>query len=209
MHHASPYQHRRWDYGTTIAVNMERSLLEVPVQTVIRAGQNLNPNCPLHALVCGYLEGLARTARDSPASVAAVAATTTHLVRAIICAAAGDDGYRESLNASLFQRIRLYIDAHLIDPELNSEGVAAAHHISVRHLYTVWRSEASVDLSLANWIMSKRLELAADRLSNGASRHLTVGMVGRACGFVDPTHFCRRFRAKYGMTPREWRLARR
>ena len=144
VHQGFEYDHRRWDYGTTIAINMERSVLDVPVETVIRASQNLGPDCPLHKLACDYLRNLVRTARDSPDALAHLAATTTNLVRAVICAAAGDSRERDALAASLVERIRLYIDARITDPELSPALIAAAHHISVRHLYNVWGS-ADVD----------------------------------------------------------------
>lgn len=205
VYQGAAYDHRRWSYGTTIAVNMERSVLDVPVDTVIRASQNLSAATPLHALVCGYLVNLAATARHAPDSLAHAAAATTHLMRAIICAAAGDARERDALAASLFERITLYIDAHLTEPDLGPDRIAAAHHISVRHLYNVWRGADGVEISLANWIIARRLAAARARLADAAWAHLTVAAVGRAFGFTDPTHFARRFRAAYGETPREWR----
>ncbi len=207
VHQGSEYDHRRWDYGTTIAINMERSVLDVPVETVIRASQNLGPDCPLHKLACDYLRNLVRTARDSPDALAHLAATTTNLVRAVICAAAGDSHERDALAASLVERIRLYIDARITDPELSPALIAAAHHISVRHLYNVWGSADVGGRSLSNWILASRLQLAKDRLATPALSRLTVATIGRSCGFTDPTHFGRRFRAAYGITPREWRGA--
>lgn len=63
VHQGSAYDHRRWDPGTTIAINMDRAVLDVPVDAVIAASQNLSPDAPLHALVCGYLTSLARWPR--------------------------------------------------------------------------------------------------------------------------------------------------
>ncbi|MFH8803844.1 helix-turn-helix domain-containing protein [Streptomyces sp. NPDC017936] len=34
---------------------------------------------------------------------------------------------------------------------------------------------------------------------------LPVSAVAARCGFAGPSHFTRRFRAAYGVTPREWR----
>jgi AraC-like DNA-binding protein len=33
----------------------------------------------------------------------------------------------------------------------------------------------------------------------------TIGTVARRWGFTDSTHFSRRFRGAYGLSPREWR----
>lgn len=205
VHQGAAYDHRRLGRGTTIAVNVERSVLDVPVDTVIRASRNLNEASPLHALVCSYLVSLSRTACDAPASLVHAAATTLHLIRAVICAAAGDGRQRDSLAASLCERIRMYIEANLTDPDLGPDRIAAAHHISVRHLYSLWRSQDITELSLAHWIIRRRLESARRRLADPAAAHLTVAAIGRAYGFTDPTHFGRRFRAAYGETPRDWR----
>ncbi len=51
-----------------------------------------------------------------------------------------------------------------------------------------------------------RLERAADRLR---ATHHSVLQVALACGFGDPGRFARAFRARYGATPRRWRLAMR
>ncbi|MFI9202868.1 AraC family transcriptional regulator [Streptomyces sp. NPDC053048] len=37
---------------------------------------------------------------------------------------------------------------------------------------------------------------------------LPVSAVAARCGFTSPSHFTRRFRAAYGVTPREWRRLR-
>jgi AraC-like DNA-binding protein len=49
-----------------------------------------------------------------------------------------------------------------------------------------------------------RLARAATLLSRSS---LTVTEVGAACGFADPLHFSRRFRAAYGRSPRGYRSA--
>jgi len=208
VHQGAAYDHRRLSRGTTIAVNMDRSVLDVPVDTVIRASRNLGEASPLHSLVCSYLVSLARTAGEGPGALVHIAATTVHLIRAVICAAAGDGRQRDSLAACLGERIRMYIEANITDPDLGPDRIAAAHHISVRHLYNLWRAQDATELSLANWIIKRRLESARRRLADPGAAHLTVAAIGRANGFTDPTHFARRFRAAYGETPRDWRARR-
>ncbi len=206
VNQAAPYDHRRWDYGTTIAVNVERSELDVPMETVVRASQNLNPANPLHALVCGYLVNLADAAEESPSTLRHLAATTIQLTRTLICTAAGDGHEQEALEDSLLARIRLYIEAHLVDPGLSVASIAAAHNISVRHLYNVWWGQ---EVTLANWIVHQRLERARIRLTEPAAAHRTIAAIGRSSGFTDPAHFTRRFGDAYGMSPRDWRKLHR
>ncbi len=203
VNQAHTYDHRRWDYGTTIAVNVDRSVLDVSMDTVIRASQNLNSASSLYALASSYLVSLCRMGNSSPHSLESSGDTTIELIRALVLAVA-DDGRRDALAQSLVVRIRMYIDKHLVDPELNAERIAADHHISMRHLYNAWSAE---DTTLAEWIMHRRLELASRRLADPSAAHQTAAAVGRSCGFIDATHFGRRFRGAYGMTPGEWSRA--
>jgi AraC-like DNA-binding protein len=36
---------------------------------------------------------------------------------------------------------------------------------------------------------------------------LPIAATARACGFADASHFARRFRGAYGLSPREWQQA--
>ena len=70
----------------------------------------------------------------------------------------------------------------------------------MRWLYDNWSDN---DLSVAQWIIRERLEVARRELAG--PRTQPIATVARQCGFTDPTHFSRRFREAYGMSPREWR----
>ena len=72
----------------------------------------------------------------------------------------------------------------------------------MRQLYKTF---ASSGLSLEQWIIALRLEGARRDLARPDSRQRTIAAVGRRWGFSNPSHFTQRFRAAYGMTPREWR----
>jgi len=88
------------------------------------------------------------------------------------------------------------------DPDLQPSTIAAAHHISLRYLYKLC---AQADFSLEQWIIGERLQGARDELTRPESRQRTIAMVARRWGFSAPTHFSRRFRTAYGLTPSEWR----
>lgn len=109
------------------------------------------------------------------------------------------------MQGALDLRITLHIDAHLSDRELTANGIAAAHHISVRHLYTTW-ARAGHELSLAQWIIDRRLQGARELLDTRPFD--SVAAIARACGFADTSHFSRRFREAYNVSPREWRCRR-
>ncbi|GGM91506.1 helix-turn-helix transcriptional regulator [Streptomyces fuscichromogenes] len=123
------------------------------------------------------------------------------LIRAVVAThLRADESAAEPLAATLPMRILEYARRHLNDPALSAERIAAAHHISVRHLCTVL---AGSGIGLANWIRTRRLEACRQALAADAT--VAIGAVARRHGFSDPSSFSRAFRAEYGMSPTEWR----
>ncbi len=91
----------------------------------------------------------------------------------------------------------------MLDLRANAaKRVAAAHHVSVRHLYAAL---ARAGVSLHASIQRQRLEECRRELRDRRRAHMAVATIGSRWGFVDPSHFGRLFKASYGMTPNEWR----
>ena len=180
--------------------------LALPVDVVRRAIPRLRAS-PLHGLVRAHLQRVCTQAdelADDPGA-AALGTATVELVRALIVSAAGDTTRRREVREqTLLTRVRTYTGQHLGDPGLTPESIAAAHAVSLRQLYRVC-SEGG--LSLEQWVIEQRLELARMQLASPATRHRSIAAVARAAGFVDPSHFSRRFKLAYGLTPREWQQA--
>ena len=78
--------------------------------------------------------------------------------------------------------------------------LADAVGVSPGHLSRVFRAEYAVGPVAAVELV--RLARAATLLQRS---NLTVGAVATACGFANPFHFSRRFRATYGVPPRTYR----
>lgn len=92
------------------------------------------------------------------------------------------------------------IDAHCRDPELCPDDVADRVGVSVRYVH---RLLESTGVTFGEHVIRARLQLAYRALLNGSSRKIID--VAFDCGFKDVTHFSRRFRASFGMAPREVR----
>ncbi|WP_433794524.1 helix-turn-helix domain-containing protein [Actinoplanes sp. CA-252034] len=162
---------------------------------------------PLYRLVTAHVAGLARDRARITADPAAphVATATVDLVRALLASAARTERHtRQAMAETLLVRVRAFVRENLGDSELSAPMIAAAHHISVRHLYNVC---SRAGLSLEQWIISERLRGARHDLLSPAHRHQPVAAVARSWGFRDPTHFTRRFKARYGVTPSRLRRA--
>lgn len=105
-------------------------------------------------------------------------------------------------DASLF-RIRQYIEAHLADPELTANSLAAQFGLSRASLYRLFAPVGGV----ADYIRSRRLHRAFFDLAATTSRNIRIGEVARRWQLGTDAHFTRLFKAAYGVTPRAARDA--
>jgi AraC-like DNA-binding protein len=101
----------------------------------------------------------------------------------------------------MLTRIREFIEAHLMDPDLSPKSIAIAHHISVRYLHKLFQNDGT---TVSQWVRQRRLNVSRQELGRTSNRRLTVAAVARRLGFISPSHFSRVFRDAYGMSPSEW-----
>jgi len=162
---------------------------------------------PLAEQLQWHLQILFRDADAISRSLTAstIAQATTDLVRAALISAAGEEPLRrDDRSQDRTTVVKGYIAQHLGDPDLGAERIARAMFISVRQLYKLWETEPH---PLGQWIVERRLEAARHELASPRGRNQTIAATARRWGFADSTHFSRRFRQAYGMSPREWRHA--
>ena len=200
------YSYYRRGTGAANIIQIERSRLEVSAETIRRADQRL-ASSPLYGVVRDHLASLSnqasllipRRARE------AAAEATVALLKGLVASASQDDPRcHPAVQDHLMDRILLYLRMHATDSELSATEIAAAHTISPRKLFQLWQSQP---LSLSETIMQLRLESAQRRLI--AQPNLTIAAVARACGFIDASHFSRRFRSALGCSPTDWRTHHR
>ncbi|MCW2704183.1 MAG: AraC family transcriptional regulator [Blastococcus sp.] len=172
--------------------------LDLPVAVIRRAVRNPRDS-PVHrhvARICAAVPSL----QDNPAAES-LAEVTVDLTRTLIATAGGTPADAADAPAvTLPLRVERYVLEHLRETSLSAARIAATHYVSVRQLYYVW--SAHHDESLAEWIMFQRLDRASHALARGED---TITSVAHLYGFADAAHFSRRFRERYGVTPRDWR----
>lgn len=100
------------------------------------------------------------------------------------------------------QRAKAYVEASFHDPSLDPPQLAAALGISLRRLQQLFQEQ---NVSISNWIWRYRLEAAARRLADPGHMHLSISEIAYSCGFNSQSHFTRRFKEHYGLTPRDYR----
>ncbi|MGH3756168.1 helix-turn-helix domain-containing protein [Actinophytocola sp.] len=105
---------------------------------------------------------------------------------------------RRTLMASICRTAR----ECLADSELNPAMLARRHSISLRSLQMLFAEHGT---SPARWIRDERLHRVRADLANPRLAHLTVAMIGERWGLVDASQVSRLFRAKYGVSPSQYR----
>jgi AraC-like DNA-binding protein len=166
----------------------------------VRAAVGRTDASPLHDLVRRHLIGLADSAHGLTAeTLLTTGAATADLVRALVQSVSSRDADRAgALAETLPIRIDDYIRRHLGDSDLSPARIAEAHHVSLRYLYVLLADRAETP---AEWIMRCRLAAAHADLARDSP---AVGVVAQRWGFKDQSHFTRRFKAAYGITPGEF-----
>lgn len=198
----SCYSYTRPGEGTARIVQIERSALGLTMEQVQRAGGRLQAS-PLYGLLCSHIAGLCAAAPDlAAADRERLASITAHLAATLLNTTVSVEkpGQRDAVNAYLVDRSIRYMRANYSRPELSADDIARALDVSVRHLFQQWSTQAQ---SLAETLLGIRL--AAARFLLETRPNMPVNAVAHGCGFADASHFSRRFRAAYGVSPTQHR----
>jgi AraC-like DNA-binding protein len=108
----------------------------------------------------------------------------------------------ETHRRALVLRIRAFIGQHIGEPGLTPATIAAAHHISTRHLHRLFQDEG---ITVAALIRSQRLEGCRRDLADPALGLTSIQALATRWGLSHPAAFSRAFRDAYGLSPREYR----
>lgn len=103
-----------------------------------------------------------------------------------------------SVRRARLRSVQNWIEAHLSDPNLSLDRVAAANTMSLRYLHLLFEAE---EMSASEWIWNRRLQHAYDCLALGDGRTITA--IAYDNGFNSSAHFSTMFRRKYGVSPRD------
>jgi AraC-like DNA-binding protein len=183
----------------SIAVEVDYARIGLSVD-VVRSTMMHIGSSPLSGLLSRHLVDVADISKElSPTVLGLTGSATADLIRATILSISSMDSHRsEALSETLPRRVEEYIRHHLSDSDLTPARIAEAHHISLRYLYKLLAGHAETP---AEWIMTKRLEAARAELVLG---RWSVSATAHRWGFKDHSHFSRRFKAAYGITPTEF-----
>lgn len=182
------------------------------VMTVPRAALGL-PDCSLRALMqrphpassgAGrLLVSLLRDCVDSFGSVPAPARVGEAGI-ALLAGALTDEqpGATETDPDRARRQVRAHIRTRVRDPGLSPAAVAAAHHMSLR---TLQRLFEGADGTVAAIIREERLDTVRRDLAEPLLARYSIATVGARAGVADQAWLSRAFRARYGMSPSQYR----
>lgn len=105
-------------------------------------------------------------------------------------------------SASLFARLTNTIEAQSVDPTIDPDSIAAAHGISKRYLHLVL---AQGGTSFGTVLIEARLNRARALLEDRRFARISIADIAWRSGFSNPSHFARRFRQRFGISPGDFR----
>jgi AraC-like DNA-binding protein len=167
-------------------------------------GREMSMHQPLVALAAEFLAMLpARLDALAGPSGSLVAEQALDLIALAFSSVTNQGGVTlSSPRAVALLRVKSVVETRLSDPELRPAAVAAEAGISVRYANDLLSQEGS---SIERYILHRRLERCRQALEDSAQDHRLIGEIAFSWGFSDLSHFGRRFRAGYGMTPGDCR----
>jgi AraC family transcriptional regulator, positive regulator of tynA and feaB len=93
---------------------------------------------------------------------------------------------------------------NLHDAELTPQCVADYLGISLRTLHLRFKQ---IGQTFGRWVLEERLKACSVALRDEHQRGLNISDIAYRLGFNDLSHFNKTFRARFGMSPREWRAS--
>lgn len=98
------------------------------------------------------------------------------------------------------ERLSRYVEQHLGDPDLDADHIATHFGISSRYVQMLF---ARTNMTVTQVILELRLQAIAERLRR--EQHRRICDIALEAGFNDVSHFCRRFRERFGSSARAYR----
>ena len=191
----------------------EQVVLHVPVEQALAAG-GLRLGSDLFGVpiaidgalvaVSAFFRNLAVAQVDDPQVAALLAPHAVSLATALLTYAARTRAGDDIPLVLQREQVLAYMHAHLGDPNLDVDQVAAGCHVSRRTVHRMFEDTGQTAMS---HLRAMRVEAAQHLLTNQPG--LSVESVAREVGFASDTHFYRAFRAIAGTTPGDYRQSAR
>ena len=196
--------------------DFEQILVHIPRSIVLSAfgpterftSRELRKASPLGSVIHSFLWSVAPTLDKLSGSAAhTLCATAESLVMALLAEQASVklDHHSWGENA-LRYRAEAFIQSHNQHADLTPQTIAFALNVSLRSLQNAFRA---ADTTPSGYIWECRLRNSEQELTNSILSSLNISEIALRNGFADSAHFCRRFKERFGMAPRDYRAWKR
>jgi AraC-like DNA-binding protein len=189
----------------SITFKVSRQGLEARVGNISGlTARPLSPEAAVGGLASGFLSMLpSRLDAFEGAACTKLAEQALDLVALAVSEQLGQTGAPlSSIRSTALFRLKSVIEAHLRDSKLRPAAAAAEAGISVRYANHLLSQEGT---SVERYILNRRLDRCRQALEDGAQAHRMISEIAYAWGFSDLSHFGRRFRSIFGMSPSDCR----
>ena len=200
----SPYRLECVQTTRSVAVRFPQDWLRnwVPAPENL-ACRPFRPGTGWSTTLCAALTSLDTTRAEELALPEGVVAEQ---IAALLALAAGPEAHASRGGEKLLSRVRRTIRDRCHESGLTPGAIAEAHGISKRYLHYLF---AHTNSTFGDELMQMRLDCAQRLLSDIRFSALSVSEVAARSGFLEPSHFARRFRKAFGSGPMKFRLAHR
>ena len=166
-------------------------------------GRRMSGDKLFNKLVAFYIRNLAEENSEMEHSTSCnIAHNLVDLIELALNENPDNPGCNEDRNYSTLTMLMHFLDANYSRFDLTPAQAAKHAGVSLRHLH---RLLGQAGTTFSNQLYDRRLECAHRMLTDAKHHDRCITEIAYGCGFSDLTHFGRRFRAKYGMTPSEAR----
>lgn len=170
-------------------------------------GRRMDASEPVNGLLSQFVLSLSqRLDRLDPAVTQRLEANVIDLLVTALQFGPERKPETEDLAAGHLRRVRNYIHLHLADAGLCPDRIAQAEGISTRYLHMLFRGEGE---SVSRYVQVQRLEACRRSLERAEFDAMSITDIAFAWGFNDSSHFNRLFKARFGQTPKAWRVSAR
>lgn len=127
---------------------------------------------------------------------------TLDLLTTLLFSELGGERSTERDGDALMPRILAFIDENLAGPLITPARITAEHHVSVSRLHGLFRERG---ITVSGWVREQRLERVRRDLADPIMADRPISAVAARWGLTDASHFSRLFKARFGVSPREFR----
>lgn len=190
--------------ATYLSVRVPRRAVSMLVDVDAAAGQRIPGDTAALMLLRQYVAGLPQ--RLSDPTLGALVATHVYDLMALAIGATGES--REIARGRGLRAARLAsIKADVMrDPTQPIEQVAHRQGITPRYVQRLLEEDGT---TFGEFVTGQRLDAARSMLGSPRFAARSIADIAFEAGFHDLSHFNRRFRRRYGITPSEYRRCAR